>query len=198
VCVTYRRVFDWWPDLLHTYTACYYTSHSTIWHIMSSLFHHLRLPSQETNLSSTPLLPSSYPGRVASRNSTDFNNLITVDYVQYHVSTNLLTLKVESLKVYCIFRPIWPSSGVKNLYWGNCCLLLLLIYYMQALLRWACLSVTCVNFLLEFIYAKSSICHVVTYLCTYWSWCAVFFLAMFSAACSVPECFAWFYWFFLL
>jgi hypothetical protein len=47
VCVTYRRVLDWWPDLLHTYTTCYYTSQTTIWHTMSSLLHHLRLPIPE-------------------------------------------------------------------------------------------------------------------------------------------------------
>jgi hypothetical protein len=50
VCLTYRRVLDSWPDLLHTYTTCYYTSQTTIWHTtcISSLFHHLRLPPQET------------------------------------------------------------------------------------------------------------------------------------------------------
>jgi hypothetical protein len=35
VCVTYGRVLDWWPDLLHTYTTCYCTSQTTIWHAMS-------------------------------------------------------------------------------------------------------------------------------------------------------------------
>jgi hypothetical protein len=47
VYVTYRRVLDWWPDLLHTYTTFYHNSHTTIKHIMSSLRHHLRLPPQE-------------------------------------------------------------------------------------------------------------------------------------------------------
>jgi hypothetical protein len=42
------RVLYWWPDLSHIYTACYYTSQSTIWHTMSSLFYHLRGPSQDT------------------------------------------------------------------------------------------------------------------------------------------------------
>jgi hypothetical protein len=47
LCVTYRRILDWWPDLLHTYTTCSYTSQTTIWHTVSSLLHHLRLPPQE-------------------------------------------------------------------------------------------------------------------------------------------------------
>jgi hypothetical protein len=48
VCVTYRRVLDWWPDLLHTYTPCYYISQTTIWHTITSLLYHLRLSSPET------------------------------------------------------------------------------------------------------------------------------------------------------
>jgi hypothetical protein len=48
VCVIYRRVLDWWPDLLHTYTIWYYTSQTTIWHITSFLLHHIRLPSPVT------------------------------------------------------------------------------------------------------------------------------------------------------
>jgi hypothetical protein len=47
-CVTYKWVLNWRPGLLHTYTTCYYTLQTTTWHAMSSLLHHLRLPSQET------------------------------------------------------------------------------------------------------------------------------------------------------
>jgi hypothetical protein len=36
VCVAYRRGLDWWPNLWHTYTTCYYTSQTTIWHTISS------------------------------------------------------------------------------------------------------------------------------------------------------------------
>jgi hypothetical protein len=36
VCVTYRRVWDWWPDLLRTYATCYYTSQTTVWHAVCS------------------------------------------------------------------------------------------------------------------------------------------------------------------
>jgi hypothetical protein len=48
VCVTYRWGLDWWPDLLHIYTY-HYTSQTTIWHTMSSLLHHFRLPSQKAH-----------------------------------------------------------------------------------------------------------------------------------------------------
>jgi hypothetical protein len=38
VFVTIKRGLDWWPDLLHTYTTCYYTSQTTIIHyVFSSL-----------------------------------------------------------------------------------------------------------------------------------------------------------------
>jgi hypothetical protein len=48
VCETYRLALNWWPDLLHIYTTCYYISQTTIWHTVSSLRHHIRLPPQET------------------------------------------------------------------------------------------------------------------------------------------------------
>jgi hypothetical protein len=44
VCVTYRRVLDWWPDLLHTHTTCFCTSQTAIWHTISS-------PSSSTAIS---------------------------------------------------------------------------------------------------------------------------------------------------
>jgi hypothetical protein len=47
-CVTYRRVLDWLPDLLHIYTTYYYTLQPTIWHIISFLLHHLQLLSPGT------------------------------------------------------------------------------------------------------------------------------------------------------
>jgi hypothetical protein len=50
----------WWPDLVHTYTACYYTSQTTIWHTMSSLLNHLRLPSQRDSLNSISALDPRY------------------------------------------------------------------------------------------------------------------------------------------
>jgi hypothetical protein len=55
VCVTYRQGLNWWPDLLLTDTTCYYTWQTTTWRTVWSLFHHLRLPPQETP-SITPLL----------------------------------------------------------------------------------------------------------------------------------------------
>jgi hypothetical protein len=36
VCMTYGWVFDWWQDLLHTCTACYYTSRTPIWQTVFS------------------------------------------------------------------------------------------------------------------------------------------------------------------
>jgi hypothetical protein len=54
--VTYRRVLNWWPDLLHTYTAYYYTSQITIWHTVS-------YPSSSIAISRDPLsFDSSWPG----------------------------------------------------------------------------------------------------------------------------------------
>jgi hypothetical protein len=42
----------------------------------------------------------------------------------------------------------------------------------------ALVSVSRVNFLLEFMYAKFSMCYVITYSCTYWSWCVVFLMVV--------------------
>jgi hypothetical protein len=47
---------------------------------------------------------------------------------------------------------------------GNCCLLLLLMCQIYKSSWCAYVSVTCVNFLLEFMYAKFLMCHVITYL----------------------------------
>jgi hypothetical protein len=80
--------------------------------------------------------------------------------MQPHVPLNLLTLKVHYM-----FRPIWPSWGVKIFLMRK---LLSSVVNICWSLRWACVYVTCVNFLLEFIYAKFSMCCVITYLCTYW------------------------------
>jgi hypothetical protein len=64
VCVTYRRVLEWWPDLLRTYATCYYSSQTIMWHTMSSLLHHLRLPFQETP--SVLIQPALHPRYIAS------------------------------------------------------------------------------------------------------------------------------------
>jgi hypothetical protein len=67
-CYKYCHVFGgcaWltdgflWPDLLHTYTTCCYTSQTTIWRTISSLLHHLRLLPQET-----PSILSSQPPEI--------------------------------------------------------------------------------------------------------------------------------------
>jgi hypothetical protein len=54
VYVTYksRRILDWWADLLHTYTPCYYTSQTTIWHTMSPLLQHFRIPQPSSRFES--------------------------------------------------------------------------------------------------------------------------------------------------
>jgi hypothetical protein len=99
----------------------------------------------------------------------------------YKTYQKLFTLKV----LHCMFPPMWSSSGGKNYGWGNCyayvSLFRLLIYSpFNAHVR-----------LLEFMYAKFVMCHIITCLCTYLrSWlCPLLLcvvpLVLFSNACWV-------------
>jgi hypothetical protein len=62
------------------------------------------------------------------------------------------------------FRPMWPSSGVKNIWWRK-----LLLFH--ASLRCARMSVTCVKNSVRIFVREASLYRVVTCLCTHCAWC---------------------------
>jgi hypothetical protein len=75
VCVTYWWVLDWWPDLLHTYKTCYYTSQTTMKHC-------LLLPRLSQFCSSAPkLILADWH---LERNSTGLNNLLRLFTAPQH------------------------------------------------------------------------------------------------------------------
>jgi hypothetical protein len=119
MCVTYWRVLDWWPDLLHIYTTCYYTSQTTIWHTMSSLLNHLRLPSQETpSIFIQPALDPRYitSGRPPQKTPFPNNSSIIIEArlsrhgIEIVVLLFLCACLFPRESVYRVVAYIWTST----------------------------------------------------------------------------------------
>jgi hypothetical protein len=101
VCVTYRLVLDWWPDLLHTYGTCYHTSQTTLWHTVPSFLHHLRLPPQEILNS----IPAAWDPRHIALGRPQKENTVSQQFIYCHraVFTSSLHRNGSSSIVACVF-----------------------------------------------------------------------------------------------
>jgi hypothetical protein len=117
MCVTYIRVLNWWQDLLHTYTTCYYTSQTTIWLTMSSLLHQLRLLPQENPsiLTTNSLLQTIL--HITSRHETHRKHCLpTIPLLLQGVFTSPLHINGSSIVGACTFprEPVYCRCLAMN------------------------------------------------------------------------------------
>jgi hypothetical protein len=100
---SWQRILTQKPQHSHWVTHSY---RGTIAHVKSSLYSqtfnstemHSIIPIPQF-LSSTPLLPSSYPGKTASRNSTDLNDLLC----PFYYPSSWTTQKTQLLSFWGMF-----------------------------------------------------------------------------------------------